>query len=162
VSLRPASPVEWDAWNQWLEASHGLRGLAGAVVYHCQVDFPMLLTPWRKFEDFTMRLERENGQPVMTFRLAGNVRTVAEFWSIPGSARTPFTRRHHLDTLTRRLFDSAIEGRVWWGVEYPVESAATTIFIRWFPRGFVPPSTLKAGLKTEPPAPSGESSVDLV
>jgi hypothetical protein len=163
MSLRPASPEELAIWNWWLERSHRLRRLPDAIVYRCDIDFPMLLTPWKRFDDFALRIERDTERPIMTFRLDGVVRTIAGFWSdtgFPRKSRLPSMRRKLLE---RHILAAAAKGLLWWGIEYPPESILTTSFIRWFPDDFDFSTEAQKALKPDPPplAPL-ETPLDLI
>ena len=140
MSFRPATPAEMKAWNQWLWKSQGIRKLPGSIVFHCEIDYPMLLTPIKTLDELAMRLERETCQPIMTFRLHKEIRTIAAFWSIPGSPRMAFSNLQQIELLRSGFIKSAAAGRVWWGTEYPPESTITTSLIRWFPKTFALPS----------------------
>lgn len=162
MSLRPANSEEIGKWEQWLWQSHGLQTLPGGLPYFCEFDGPMLLVRWRTLRKFAMRLERRSFQPMMTFQVDGDVHTVAEFWSDLTSGRMPFTLKSQVDLLSRRLTEDAGKGLVWWGIEYPPDSAATTTFLRWFPENFDLPSGLKAEFQDVPVSVPLQTSLNLV
>jgi hypothetical protein len=163
MSLRLATPDEISIWNKWLWRSHGLRELPNAAVYRCDIDFPMLLTPWKQFDDFALRMERDANQPIMTFRLEGAIRTIAGFWVDPGFHRNSRISRMRLKSLERDMLAATAKGLVWWGIEYPPESVQTTSFIRWFPSDSDFSTEAKKALKPDPPqAPPLETPLDLI
>jgi hypothetical protein len=162
MSFRPASAAEIKIWGKWLRKSHGIQKLPGASVYHCDLDYPMLLTPIKVFQDFAMHVERDSDQPVMTFRLHEDVRTIAAFWALPEAPRMAFSGLDQVNLVRTSLIDSAKEGRVWWGIEYPPESTITTSLICWFPKTLPLPSEIKHGLRLEPSIMPMASSLNLV
>jgi hypothetical protein len=164
MSVTPASAKELGLWNKWLWKSHGLKSLPGASVFvvDCNVGYPLLLTPWKKFEEFTMRLDREVSQPIISFRLHGQIRTIAGFWFNPSSIRMSFSRGRSIELLTSRMMAAAEEGTIWWGVEFPPESTSTTSIIYSFPKSFPFPPEIKTTLQTDPPIQPLETSLQLV
>jgi hypothetical protein len=161
MSFRPATPAETKSWDEWLWKSHGIRKLPGANVHHCDLDYPMLFTPIKTLDHLVLRLERETGQPVMSFCLHGNIRTIAAFWSIPGAPRMAFSGLRQVEVLRCGLVKSAAEGRVWWGTEYPPESTITTTMVCWFPQTFPLPHDVNAALNLDPPIERMETSLEL-
>jgi hypothetical protein len=153
MSLRLATPNEVEAWKRWLSRSHGLPELPNAVVYYCDVEFPMLITPWAKFEDFAMRMERDSNQFVASFLLTGEIRTIAQFWSSIEPPPTQCPRWSSLKPSEARVHAAAAKGLIWWGTEYPPESGLTTSLLYWFRRDPRNLADAQARLQPDPPSP---------
>jgi hypothetical protein len=160
MSLRPATTTEIKAWNQWLQLSHGLKEIPGASIYHLDIDCPMLLTPLVNLDDLSIRLDRHTQQPIMTFRLYGDVRTIAGFWAIPKAARMSFALLH-FQFLRSALIESVAEGRLWWGTEFPPQRPMNTSFFWWFTKTFPLPHAVKQSLRIDLPSVPLETSLDL-
>jgi hypothetical protein len=161
MNLRLATVAEKAQWNEWLLTSHGLKEIPGAAIYHLDIEGPMLLTPLSQLDDFAIRLNRRMEQPVMTFSIGGQARTIAEFWSLPNSPRMAFSSLQ-LKMLLRGLINAVAEGRVWWGTDSPPERPENTSFLWWFDQGFPLPQAIKRSLKEEPALVTLETSLDLV
>ena len=161
--MRLATSAEVAVWNRWLWNSHDLPYLSDAVIYFCHLDCPMLLTPWRRFDDLAVRVERCVDAPIMTFRLDGSTRTIAQFWSIPSRLQEMPLRRLNLMQIEARMAEAAADGEMWWGIEFPPESTLTTSYLRWLPREFSRLTAAKEGLDPAPPPEQPlETCLDLI
>lgn len=164
MKIRPASEEELKIWHKWLNGSHGLKRLPGAFVSHvdCGYGCPLLLTRWKNFKDFKMRLDRDTKQPIMSFSLRGKNRTIATYWFNPVSIRLSFSEQRDIEYLTSKLMAAAAKGRIWWGIECPPQSSATTSVIFSFPKRFPFPPEIKSALQIEPPVDPLQTSLELV
>jgi len=108
---------ELKKWTDWLKASHGLDALPGQIVYQCDLDYTLFLTPLRSLSGLCVNEQRYEGGLLASFKIMPGVRTIANIWgeipSIP--VGTPaHTKRGALEKELRSL---AAAGHVWWGTE---------------------------------------------
>jgi hypothetical protein len=123
----------------------------------------MLLTPWLRFEGLAWRQERDSANLVLTFRLDDMIRTIAQFWSPPDILRARQDGWTSSKPFDDHLRDSAAEGRLWWGIEYPPESNLATSFLYWLPRECAHVAAAKDALKLpSSPKPPLETSLELI
>ena len=162
MSCSALSATQMGRWSRWLSSSHGLTELPDHVIYQCDFESMLYLTPMPKLPGFAMRQEREVEGIIATFEIAPGVRTIANLW---GEQIFDLRRIRHPGDLTdakQRVLDAASEGRLWWGTERLVGFPDFTSVCYVFPEGAQLPVPIAKLLKAEEPSSPIQVTVDLV
>jgi hypothetical protein len=143
---------ELKKWHDWLKASHGIDALPGQVVYQCDLEYTLFLTPFRSLSGLCTREQRYEDGLLATFEILPGVRTIANVWGEPLSIPVGTHANAKQVAREKELESLAAAGCVWWGTESLLDPPSMTSILYVTHGTFHFPSDGDA-LKDSPPPP---------
>jgi hypothetical protein len=154
---------ELKKWHDWLKASHGIDALPGQVVYQCDLEYTLFLTPFRSLSGLCTREQRYEDGLLATFEILPGVRTIANVWGEPLSIPVGTHASDKKDAREKELGVLAAAGYVWWGTESLLDPPSMTSLLYVTHETFFFPSPGSDGLKDSSPPPQElHTDLDLV
>lgn len=162
MSCTALSALQLRRWKRWLLSSHGVTELPGHVVYQCDVESTLYLTPMPKLPGFAMRQERGVEAIVATFEIRPGVRTIANLWGKQILDLRKIRRPSDLADAKQRALDAAREGRLWWGTERLAGFPDLTSICYIFEKDASIPGSIKKDLRTDGFPSSFDTTLELI
>ncbi len=149
MSITRLTQSQLKKWNRWLRLSHGLKELPGHVIYRCDIDYPMLLTPLPLLDNLVVRVERHSCEPMVAFNVVPGVQTIAGMWGDTDDIFHDFRHVRYFERGKSRLMKAANAGLLWWGTETFKDDPNQTSVCYLFPKDFPFPDSTRLDLPPE-------------
>jgi hypothetical protein len=122
----------------------------------------MLLTPLRKLDELTLRLDHLSEGVLLTFEPHDKVRTIASLWFDPNGIDFYTEAQRHFNKVSDLLLTASSEGRLWWGTVFPAQDGHALSICYYFAKSFPLPSDKVRNLALPNHPTDLETTLDLV